>query len=64
MCPEGTDTSPCQNLFLLGRESSRLVACVAARLGFAKATAAKGYASTTVNFLARAIDHFDIALHE
>jgi len=65
MCPEGTDTSPCQNLFfLLGRESSRLVACVAERLGFAKAAAAKGYASTAVNFLARAIDHFDIALHE
>jgi len=50
--------------FLLGRESRSLVACVAERLGFAKAAAAKGYASTTVNFLARAVDHFDIALHE
>ena len=63
-CLEGTDTSPCQNLFLLGRESRSLVTCVAERLGFAKAAAAKGYASTTVNFLTRAVDHFDIALHE
>lgn len=40
------------------------MSCVTEGFGFAQATAAKGNASSAINFFASAVDHFDVALHE